>query len=185
MNQEEAKKLDGRIQRMADAASGHLDQLAELLATAEAGQIHQALQFDSWTAYVAERLKPITKSLGREELRSLVVQLHGAGMSVRAIAEAVDTSKSAVHRQVSQSGTGREDGEAVETTGLDGKSYTRHNGGHRGPLTPKMWLDRARSAIGNIKIEGEAAELRTEIVEKIDRLIEVIETEPSSDREAA
>lgn|SRR5271166_794298 len=133
MEHDAAVKLDERIQRLAEAAGGHLDKLADLLAEAQGGQIHTTLGFPSWPAYLADRLKPITKTLDRDELCALVVQLYDAGMSVRAIAEAVDTSKSTVQRQVSeahpqtdsqvsQSGTGDE---AVETTGLDGKLYPR------------------------------------------------------------
>jgi hypothetical protein len=111
-------------------------------------------------------------------------------MSVRAIAEALDTSKSSVHRRVSQSGTG-EDGEAVETTGRDGKRYPRlvpdqetelddeseqpadhhNNGGARGKRTPSQQLTRAKSSINNIALDGAAAEIKREICRLIDELL--------------
>jgi hypothetical protein len=99
-----AEKLDQRIQCIADTAARNLDTLAELLSEAQAGHIHEVLGFPSWTEYVAARLKPITKTLGREELRALITELYDAGISVHAIAEAVDTSKSTVSRQVSKVG---------------------------------------------------------------------------------
>ena len=97
-----AEKLDQRIQRMADTAARNLDTLADRLAEAKAGQIHTALGFDSWTAYVADRFKPITKALDREELRALVVQLYEAGMSVRDISATTGVPRSTVGDQVSR-----------------------------------------------------------------------------------
>jgi hypothetical protein len=171
-----AEKLDQRIQRIADTAARNLDTLAELLSEAQAGHIHEVLGFPSWTEYVAARLKPITKSLGREELRALITELYDAGMSVRAIAEAVDTSKSTVSRQVSQSGTGDEAAQTAETTGLDGKTYARHhNGGARGQQSARVRLSRARSAIENIPLDGDAADIKTRICSLIDELLASIE----------
>jgi DNA-binding NarL/FixJ family response regulator len=104
LDRDKAVRLDEEIQAMADKVGEHLDYSADLLAEAQEGQIHQALQFDSWTAYLVDPLKPITKALDADDRHELVVQLYEAGMSVQAIAEAVDTSKSTVSRQVSQSG---------------------------------------------------------------------------------
>jgi hypothetical protein len=55
MEHQEAVGLDERIQRLADASAGQLDKLAELLSEAQAGHIHEALGFSSWTEYVADR----------------------------------------------------------------------------------------------------------------------------------
>ena len=85
------------------------------------------LGFDTWTAYLADRLKPITKTLSADDRRQLIAMLHEAGMSVRDIAVTADMSKSTVQRQVSQSGTDDD-----ETIGLDDKTYQRRNGGYRG-----------------------------------------------------
>lgn len=185
MDHDAAVQLDEQIQKLADQAAQHLDYLFDLLTEAQAGQIHQALGFPSWTAYLADRLKPITKALDSEDRRALVMQLYESGMSVRVIAEAVGTSKSTVQRQVSQAGTG--DHSATSTVGLDGKSYGRDagkeetvegqqnpprrgGGGHRGPLTPDMKLNRAEKLIQGIGFEGSNAELATQICGLIAKL---------------
>lgn len=93
-------------------------------------------------------------------------------MSVRAIAEAVGTSKSTVSRQVSQSGTG-------ETTGLDNKTYPRRNsgGGYRGHLAPHMRLNRAVKAIAGINVASakDQAALRQQLQDTRRRVCELID----------
>lgn len=173
LDQAEAVRLDEQIQAMADEAGEHLDHLAQLLAEAKAGQIHQALKFESWTAYLVDRLKPITKALDAYDRRALIGDLYEAGMSVRAIAEAVGTSKSTVARQVSQSGTGE-----GETTGLDGNTYKRRHGGggHRGPMDAVMKLKRVGSMVANITgLEPDDAEKQSEICRLIDQLLASIQ----------
>jgi hypothetical protein len=172
LSRDAAVQLDEQICVVAEGAGQCLDNLANMLATAEAGQIHQALGFDSWLEYVADRLKPIIKSLSRGELSTLSAGLHEAGMSVRAIAEATGQSKSTVGRQVSQSGT---DGNVI---GLDAKRYPRRNGGggHRGPLDTVMKLNRAKTAFGNINdLEPDAAEKQWKICRLIDELLASIQ----------
>ncbi|MGV7645792.1 helix-turn-helix domain-containing protein [Mycobacterium kansasii] len=162
LDHDAAEKLDQRIQRMADTAARNLDTLAGLLSEAQAGHIHEALGFSSWTEYVADRLKPITKALGREELRALTVQLYDAGMSVRDTADATGQSKSTVQREVSQSGT--VEGSADATVGHDGKIRARkrdtdpeqhRNGGPRGKWEPSAYASRAKSYIGHINGDAE------------------------------
>ncbi|OMC39209.1 helix-turn-helix domain-containing protein [Mycobacterium sp. IS-1264] len=169
-----AEKLDHRIQRMADTAARNLDTLADLLAKAKAGQVHAVLGFDSWTAYLVDRVNPLAKVLNSDDHRVLITELRDAGMSMRAIAKAVGTSKSTVSRQVSQAGTAGH-GAAVQTTGIDGKAYPRRNcgGGHRGPLPVGTTLSRAKTAIDKITgLDGDADALRTQICELIDRLLD-------------
>lgn len=136
---------------------------------------------DSWTAYLVDRLKPVTKALDADDRRELVVQLYEHGLSLRAIAEALDTSKSTLARQVSQSGTGED-----ETTGLDGKTYTRrnHGGGYRGELRPAMPLDRAVKAIEGIDVAAakdqaglrqQLQATRAQVCKLIDKLLHSIQ----------
>jgi hypothetical protein len=172
LGRDAAVELDEQIRVVADGAGLCLDNLANMLTTAEAGQIHQELGFGSWPEYVADRLKPITKSLSRAELSTLALELHQAGMSVRAIAEATGLSKSTVGRQVSQSGT---DGNVI---GRDTKRYPRRNGGggHRGPLDTAMKLRRVGTAVGNITgLEPEDAEKLSEICKLIDEVLASIQ----------
>lgn len=192
-----AEQLDKQIRDVTANAADRLDCLAHLLTQAKAGRIHQALQFDSWTAYLANRLKPITKALDADDRRALIAELYQEGMSVRAIADAVGTSKSSVSRQVSQSGTGE-----GQTTGMDGKSYRRdpnvidlntkrpdtegghrpkmshHNGGRRGKWKSNDFADRAKSCVEHI--DGDP-ELRTRIIGLIDELLASIEPKTESD----
>jgi hypothetical protein len=67
LDHDEAVRLDQQILKLADQAGQHLDYLADLLAEARAGQIHEALEFPSWTAYLADRLKPVTKALDSDD----------------------------------------------------------------------------------------------------------------------
>lgn len=170
MDHDAAVELDEQIQDMADKAAQHLDYLADLLVEAKTKSIYESLGFSSWTAYLAVRLKPITAALDADDRRALVVELYGAGMSMRAIAEAVDMSKSTVARQVSQGGTGEHGG---ETTGVDGNTYPRRNGGggHRGPLTLEMRLCRLKTGVRNLTglSEGGVA-IQDQICELIDQL---------------
>lgn len=121
-----AAKLDERIRVMANAAARDMDALAELVAKAKAGEIHEALEFDSWTSYVADALAPLFHERSRDERRRIVALLDDAGMSIRAIAEATGTPKSTVADDVHQlSGNRTADTDATTTTGLDGKRYQR------------------------------------------------------------
>lgn len=145
LNPDEARKLNGRIRQTADTAGKQLAELAALVAQAKAGNIHHALGFPSWSAYSADALKPLTRSLDRNQTRELVAELWDQGMSVRGISEATGVPRSTVGDQVS--GTGH----VGHTTGLDDKSYPRRGGGgYRGILRPDMRLDRAVKTIANI-----------------------------------
>jgi hypothetical protein len=125
----DAKKLDQRIRRMADATCGNLLKLDELLAEAKAGEIHVALGYKSWTCYVADALG------GRPEMtasarKKIVTLLAGEGMSQRGIARATGASKTTVKRdldnQVVHNGPA-DAGEPAPTTvtGLDNKQHPK------------------------------------------------------------
>lgn len=171
LDRDSARKLDGKIRRVADHAGKHLKGLASLVARAKAGSIHQALGFSSWSAYAADALKPLTRSMDHRETRQLVAQLWEQGMSIRGISEATGVARSTVGDQVSGSG---HVGQADSTTGLDNKTYPRRRGGggHRGPYTPDMRLNRAVKAIANIDLQAaeDPALLRLEL-EKTRELI--------------
>lgn len=100
--------------------------MADLIARAKAGAIHDALGFDSWTSYLADALAPLCIGISREKWREIVALLVDAGMSIRAIAAATDTPKSTVADVVRQmSETRTPDAEPAMVTGLDGKHYQR------------------------------------------------------------
>ena len=86
-----ATRLDKRIRLMAATVRDNLTKTAELVEEAKAGQIHVALGFSSWTAYLADAIGGQIE-LGTESRRAVVELLAGEGMSNRAIAAAVGVS---------------------------------------------------------------------------------------------
>lgn len=131
---EDAERLDRRIRLMAQTTRDNFEKVGRLLDEAKRGQVHEALGFKSWTAYVADALGGQIQLSG-EARQAMVQVLAGEGMSVRAIAAATGASKSTVDRdlaQVSQDGTPDlvpPSESAVPdrdtSTGLDGKTYTK------------------------------------------------------------
>jgi hypothetical protein len=83
-----ATRLDKRIRLMASTVRENLTKIATLVEEAKAGEIHVALGFSSWTAYLADALGSQIE-LSTESRRSVVELLAGEGMSNRAIATAV------------------------------------------------------------------------------------------------
>lgn len=140
LSREAEERLDGRIRRLAKQAGDQLVQVGRLLDEARVGNIHEALGFSSWTAYVADSLGG-TLQLSGDARQAMVALMAGEGMSVRAIAAATGVSKSTVDRditQLSQGGTVDSDGVAdstvpqrdsssvpAESMGLDGKVRRR------------------------------------------------------------
>ena len=100
MSREDAEKLDRRIRNLAGAARNQLDSLGALVAKAKTGRIHEALEYPSWTAYLGDALQDLCSGEGIEVRREIVVYLHDAGMSERAIAAATKTSQPTVHRDL-------------------------------------------------------------------------------------
>ena len=99
-----ARRLDRRIRLMAQTISDSLAKLYELVQEAKDGQIHLALGYPSWTAYVADACK-VEVRLDRDRRRELAGWLADEGMSQRAIAATLGVSKNTVTADVSQIGT--------------------------------------------------------------------------------
>ena len=114
-----ATRLDTRIRLMAGTVRDNLIKLGELVDEAKTGQIHVALGFASWTAYLADALGG-QLDLDTGSRRAVVELLAGEGMSQRAIATAVGVSQKTVDRDLDHvsHGDSRE-----PVTGLDGKCY--------------------------------------------------------------
>lgn len=91
----EAKRLDQKIRLLAGSISESLTKLQGLVEQARAGDIHVALGYPSWTAYVADVLK-VEIRIGRDQRRELVSWLSGEGMSQRAIADVVGVDQKTV-----------------------------------------------------------------------------------------
>ena len=125
LNRQDAEKLDRRIRRLADASGKQLASLGDLLAQAQAGSIHEALEYPSFSDYVMDACAPLRTALKGVERRELVAYLNNKGMSERAIAEAVDVSKTTVHRDLEGGPNGPPEKVVPETTGRDKKTYPR------------------------------------------------------------
>jgi hypothetical protein len=94
-----AKQLDGRIASMVDAIGDRLTLLDGYLRQAEQGQIHLALGYPSWPAYIEDRMRGRWALKGSERQRAAqMLASHGA--STRAIASITGASKSTIARDI-------------------------------------------------------------------------------------
>lgn len=102
----DAERLDKRIRLLVNQISDTFNKLYELVEQAKTGEIHKALNYPSWTAYVTD-VFTVTIRLDRPQRRELVGYLSGEGMSQRGIADVVGVSKNTVTAdlKVSQIGT--------------------------------------------------------------------------------
>lgn len=90
-----AERLDRRIRLMVDAINDNLAKLQALVDEAKRGDIHAALGYPSWTAYLAD-VFTVQARLDRDQRRELVGYLSGEGMSNRAIADLVGVDEGTV-----------------------------------------------------------------------------------------
>jgi hypothetical protein len=101
LNEVEAKKLDDAITTIVEGIGDRLATLERNLRDAERGQIHLALGFSSWTAYLENRLRGRWVLKG-EERRKAAQLLASHGASTRAIGNMVGASKSQVARDIAE-----------------------------------------------------------------------------------
>lgn len=115
LSERKAQALDKKIRTAGEKLTNDVNALWELLDQAAAGQIHVALGYPSWTAYVKDAVV-ITPS-DKVERKELAKLMAGKGMSQRAIAGALGVSQKTIDRDL--------EGEELPTekTGLDGKTY--------------------------------------------------------------
>ena len=99
-----ARKLDGRIRRMATAVRDQIQTLSGLIEEAKAGEVHAVLGYPSWTAYIADVFSSAPLHLERVQRRELVGYLSGEGMSVRAIGQTVGAARNTVRDDLRQVG---------------------------------------------------------------------------------
>lgn len=120
----QAEQLDKRIRTTVTTLQANWDKLNELVAQAKDGNLHIALGFNSWTAYLADAVHVQPTSI--EERRELVALLAGEGMSNRAIGAVVGADDRTVRRDIDavEAASG-ESVASAETEGLDGKSYKK------------------------------------------------------------
>jgi hypothetical protein len=120
LTERQAKALDKQIRAASDRLTSNVEALWELLEHAAGGEIHVALGYSSWTAYVKEAVR-FTPS-DRIERKALVSLMSGRGMSQRAIAGTLGVDHKTVGNDLREGG---ENSAPDNVVGLDGKTY-RH-----------------------------------------------------------
>lgn len=124
MTETDARKLTERIRITAHNYTEAKAKLLELVQEAKDGGAHEALGYASWTAYLAEVLGDEPLRLARDDRQDMVKVLSAEGMSTRAIAPIVGSSKDTVQRDIA--GVSDETpAPAAPVQGLDGKQYAR------------------------------------------------------------
>jgi hypothetical protein len=103
VDREAAERLDKRIRLLVGTINDNITKLDTLVQEAKVGQIHVALDFPSWTAYVADVFQ-VQVRLDREQRRELVSYLSGEGMSQRAIASVVGVDQKTVSNDLRSPG---------------------------------------------------------------------------------
>lgn len=148
-----ARRLTERIRLTAITVRDGVEKLQSLLEEAKEGNVHVALGYPSWPAYVADVMGEEPLRLSRDDRREIVHYLTGEGMSTRAIGQALGVSRDTVSkdrsagvRNLTPAPDETLDAEVVEdddpevdahiaslnarattprpVTGLDGKTYT-------------------------------------------------------------
>ncbi|OBF93054.1 hypothetical protein A5773_20110 [Mycobacterium sp. 852014-52450_SCH5900713] len=164
----DAKRLDMKLRLMAGTTRENFAKLAELVDQAKHGQVHLALGFVSWTAYLADAVGGQLE-LTSDARREVVALMAGEGMSLRAIATATGVSKDTVHRDLGQvshretpddaedSDDDSEAEPAPPVTGLDGKTYAKRKDRHAAqPLTATFRRRLEASRVAVIKLHKTA-----------------------------
>lgn len=100
----DAHIIDADLRAAARAVDGAWTTVELLVAEAQAGDIHTQLGFPSWPAYVADVVAQEFPNISRQvdQRRRVIELLSDAGMSQRAIAQAVGVSKRTVQNDQEQ-----------------------------------------------------------------------------------
>lgn len=123
LSEGKAKVLDKRIRQASARVAENTAQMLALLDEAATGQIHVALGFPSWTAWVKDAVK-ITPA-NEVERKSLVSLMSGKGMGQRAIADVVGVNQATVSRDIAEAEAAGDAPASTDTLGPDGKTYKR------------------------------------------------------------
>lgn len=119
-----AERLDKRVRLLVGNIHDSIAKLYNLLQEARCGDVHAALGFSSWTAYVAD-VFTVQVRLEPAQRRELVGYLSGEGMGQHAIAAALDVGVGTINRDLAVVSPVPNGTAATTTTGLDGKTYQR------------------------------------------------------------
>ena len=93
-----ARRLTERIRLNVVAVRDGVEKLQALLEEAKEGNVHVALGYPSWPAYVADVMGDEPLRLSRDDRREIVDYLTGEGMSTRAIGQALGVSRDTVSK---------------------------------------------------------------------------------------
>lgn len=115
-----AKALDKKIRAASIEVADNTAALLDLLEAAAVGQIHVALGYDNWAAYIKDAVN--ISPTNTDERRALVSMMEGKGLSQRAIAAVLGVSKTTVVRDQAESPGPNG---PPDTAGVDGKTYKR------------------------------------------------------------
>ncbi|NKS70688.1 hypothetical protein GS584_18965 [Rhodococcus hoagii] len=124
LDENAARKLDTRIRLTAGTVRDNFAKLQDYVHEAKTGEIHLALGFKSWTAYLADALGERPLMVDREQRRELVEYLSSEGMSTRAIATVTGVNRETVRQEVKATAGDKKLSSENRTTGLDGKEYS-------------------------------------------------------------
>jgi hypothetical protein len=123
MTTTEARQVTTRIKLLIGSIAEATEKVLTLIEQAEAGKAWRALEYDSWTAYVAAEFSDALTGLARAERLPIAAKLSKNGMSVRAVASVTGTSVSTAHHDIASAGVRVPN---TSTTGTDGKTYLRN-----------------------------------------------------------
>lgn len=128
MSHAEAERLTERLRIAVVNYADARQKVQALIERAQAGRAWEVLGFQSWTAYVSEVLGEQPMRLPREERREMIAMLSSTGMSTRAIAPVVGTTRETVRRDIAaatDTNVSVDEVPAETVTGLNGKTYQR------------------------------------------------------------
>lgn len=97
-----ARRLTERIRLVAMTVGDNITKLKTLVAEAKESEVHVALGYASWTAYLSDVLGETPLMLERDVRRELVMELTEQGMSTRAIAPIVGVDQKTVVRDIAR-----------------------------------------------------------------------------------
>lgn len=97
-----AERLDKLLRNQARAVAHSMERFKPLIELAKATQIHETLNYASWTAYISDVIGKEMKQLPVADRQQIVALLSGEGMSQRGIAKAVNVSQSTVRDDLNE-----------------------------------------------------------------------------------
>jgi hypothetical protein len=95
-----ARRLTERIRVTAGTVAESVKQLRSLVQEAKDGRAHEALGYESWTAYLVDVFGDEPLRLARDVRQELVAELAAQGMSTRAIAPIVGVTQETVAQDI-------------------------------------------------------------------------------------